>query len=226
MSKKLIGAFMALAAFAAFAVMPAVSSASPELTHPTGTTLATGSKITATLLGGSAILKDTSGNTLITCTTATLTGELTRNNGTEIQGQITSATYGGTGAKVSAEPANECTGTFGNTSVTPLASKATPWCLKSQASDKWNLTGGACPAGGGRIKFILNSTTVGECEYQSTAAGVSGGFTTHPEDAKLTVTESGFELIRGGFFCPPSGHLEQGFTLETDSATTEPLYIS
>jgi hypothetical protein len=226
MHKKLIGAFMALAAFGVFAVMPAMSSAAVA-TFPTGTALATGSLIKATNTNA-PLLQDTSGNTLVTCSSATLTGELTKNSEGEVQGKITSATYRGTGAQASGEPAPECTSIIGNVSVTPLVSSKAPWCLKttSKVEDTWNVTGGACP-GGGAIKFILNSTTIGECEYESTAGGVSGTYTTHPADAVLTVTSSGFKLIRGNtFFCPASGHLSQAFTLEKDSEVSEPLYIS
>jgi hypothetical protein len=224
MHKKIIGACLALAAFAAFAVLPAVASASPELTHPTGKTVPVGTKILGTLVGGTSTLTDTSGNPLVHCTTATMTGEVTQNSGTSIQGKITSAIFGGTGPQEAMEPHPECTGTFGNASVTALVSSAAPWCLKSTGGDGFSVSGGACP-GGGAIKFILKSTTVGECEYESTKA-VTGTFATHPTDAVLTVTESGFTKIRGGFFCPSSGKLDMSFTLETHSPTVEPIYIS
>jgi hypothetical protein len=226
MSKKLIGAFMALAAFAAFAVMPAVSSASPVITHPTGTKLATGVNIRAHLVNGDALLTGTSGETLVDCNSATITGKLTENSGTSFKGEITSAIYGGTGTQASGEPATECTSSIGNASVTALATTKSPWCLTSTTEDKWHLTGGTCAASGGNLKFILVSTTIGTCEYESTE-GPSGTFTTHSTgDAILTVTKSGFKLINSNFFCPTSGTLDQSFTLETDSVPTEPLYIS
>ena len=55
MSKKLTTACLALSALAAFA-LPAVASASPEITHPTGTRLATGTKITGTNVGNAKFL--------------------------------------------------------------------------------------------------------------------------------------------------------------------------
>jgi hypothetical protein len=227
MYKKLIGAFMALAAFAAFAIVPAVSSASPVATQPTGTKLATGTTIKATLVNGNALLKDTSGNTLITCSTATLTGTLTTNSGTSITGNITSAIYGGSGTQAAGEPAPECTSSIGNLSVTTGASTKAPWCLQTTSTtlDTWSVSGGGCP-GGGALTFTLVSTTIGTCEYASTKA-VAGTYTTHSTgDAILLVEESGFKQTNSNPFCPTSGVLSQSFTLERDSSTAEPLYIS
>jgi hypothetical protein len=233
MYKKIITACLALAALAAF-VVPTAASASPELTAPTGTTLAAGSKIIGTQIGISK-LTDTSGGTLLECTTGTMSGEVTKNNGTETEGKITSALFGGTGTQAAGEPKPECTANsffgFGNASVTAVVSEKAPWCLRAtsaMAKDEFTVSGGACP-GGGKIKFIMNTTGVGECEYESTGH-VTGTFTTHPEDAVLTVSSStpqttnGFAKIRGSFACPSSGVLDMSFTLET--AAGAPIYIS
>jgi hypothetical protein len=50
MSKKLITSCTALLALAVF-ILPAAASASPEITHPTGTRLGTGANITGTNVG-------------------------------------------------------------------------------------------------------------------------------------------------------------------------------
>jgi hypothetical protein len=217
----------ALAALAACAISPTVSSASPVATQPTGTKLATGTNIKATLVNGNALLKDTSGNTVWTCSSATLTGTLTENSGTSIRGNITSAVIGGTGPQAPGEPAPECTVSTGNFSYTTGASTKTPWCLQTTSAtlDTWSLSGGGCP-GGGALTFTLVSTTIGTCEYASTKA-VAGTYTTDSTgDAILTVTESGFKQTNSNVFCGTSFTLSEAFTLEKDSATAEPIYIS
>jgi hypothetical protein len=239
MHKKLIAACMALAAFAVFAIGPATASATnnPVVTHPTNTVLAKGAKITGTLLNGSSVLWNTAKTVKqLTCTTATMEGELTKNEGGNVEGSITSAIFGGTGPKAAGEPANECTG-VDNASVTPLGF---PWCIRStttMVTDEVQISGGGCP-GGGKIKFLLLTTTIGECEYESTGV-IKGTFTTDTaangnSDAIIHVNQpahdgtgtQGFKKIRGGIFCPSSGVLEMSFTLETKSANTEPLYFS
>jgi hypothetical protein len=232
MTKKITMACMALAALAAFA-LPATASATndPQITHPTGTLLAAGSKITATQVGTST-LTDTSGNPELACSTGTMTGSLTKNSGGNVEGEISSAVFGGTGAQVAGEPAKECTGLgffSTNTSVTTLA---LPWCLRStttMVTDEFQVTAGKCGTNG-KIKFILAGTGIGNCEYEATGA-IKGTYKTHPEDALLTVAPtsatSGFKKIAGSFICPTSGALSMSFTLETDTAASaDPLYIS
>jgi hypothetical protein len=245
MSKKLITACMALVALAAFALPAAASAANdPDLTHPTGTLLnpATGSCtgvgstvcVTATSVGNQ-LLTDTSGNVLTTCSTASMTGYLSKNNGTEVEATIHNTTFAGTGGAVNGE--NECTGSFGNVTVHTNIGNGTPWCLRStagMAEDEFQVRGGACSEASRSITFVLTSTTVGTCKYSRTEP-VKGTYTTHSTgDAILTVTGSGatggtdteFTKEEGGIFCPSNGTLDLKFTLETDNATGETLYIS
>lgn len=237
MAKKITMACMALVALAAFA-LPATASATndPQITHPTGTLLSTATlpKIVGTQVGGFTRLWDTENkNVELECTSATMTGELTKNSGGTVEGKITSAVFGGTGAKSATEPANECTATSiftVNTSVTPQVSAAAPWCLRStptMVTDEFQVSSGTCGTNG-KLKFILAPTGVEACTYESTGV-VKGTYTTHPEDAILHIkpsqTTSGFKKISGSFICPSSGQLEMSFTLETDG-TNQPLYIS
>src|SRR3954451_21380377 len=149
MSKKLIASCLALFALAAF-VLPAVASATPVLTHPTGTKLAAGTKITGTNIG-ETLLKDGSGNILARYTNVKMTGELTKNTGTEIEGTITTATFQGTGG-AGTGGMNECTGSLGRMTVTTNGNNVdgenlangTPWCLKSGANDTFQVRGNAC----------------------------------------------------------------------------------
>src|SRR6476646_839447 len=113
MSKKLITGCLAVFALAAF-IVPASSSAS-TITPPTGTTLATGVKITGTLTGGTAVMWNTAHTIkLLECTNAVITGTLNAND-PEPREAITSAMFSGTGALKDERP--ECTGELGNSSV-------------------------------------------------------------------------------------------------------------
>jgi hypothetical protein len=238
MSKKLIMACMALVALAAFA-LPATASAAnkPIITHPTGTPLPTPTKILATQIGNSTLSNTGNTSTLLTCSTATMTGELVKNTGGTIEGNISSAIFGGTGAKAVGEPHNECTGAFGffgNTSVTTLG---LPWCVRSDTlmvTDEFRISGGACGAAKTKIKFILNVTGASKpCEYEATKTEIKGTFTTHDTgDAILQITETnenaGFTLItkEPPSLCSTSGELHMKFTMETDTTFPDPLYIS
>jgi hypothetical protein len=228
MSKKLIAACMALTAFVAFAVAPSLASAKPVVTHPTGTVLATGKNIKATNVG-ETIMETPIGT--LRCTSATMTGTLTTNStAAGFEGDITSASFSGTGSTVSGEPLPECTGAFGNASITPTVSAAAPWCLEgTEANDNFKLRGGSCLAASKALEFQIVVTIFGapvNCKYER-AAAVTGTFVTHPSDAVLSVSKQNFPIAAGqSGFCPGNGELTMSFTTETDTAVAEPLYIS
>jgi len=245
MSKKIIMACMALVALAAFALPASASAANdPQLTHPTGTLLnpTTGSCtgvggticITGTQVGHSS-LYSTSGTKELTCSTGTMTGYLLKNSGGTVEGEIHSASFGGTGEQVAGEPHRECTGVGFFSANTTVTVKSVPWCLKStplMAEDEFQVSGGKCGAAAAKITFTLLPTGFGECTYQATQTSIKGTYTTDTTgDAILTVNKTnsnaGFTKTAGSFFCPSSGEIEMSFTLETDNAAkAEPLYIS
>jgi hypothetical protein len=225
MSKNILAVCTALAAFAAFSVMAPAASANPVLTHPTGTVLKTGVLIDGTLIGASKLTSGSTdpGTTLLECSKATITGELTKNvtTGTpSIESNITKAEFAGTGAN------GECTGNFGNATVITTGSNGVPWCLKSiKATDEFEVRGGKCSEAARNIAFIIDGTNTGSCKYEK--ASFVGTFITHPEDGRLNLTHAGPALkVEGGVLCPSSGSLDMEFTLETDTGTAEPLYLS
>jgi hypothetical protein len=227
MSKKLITACMALVALAA-SVMPAAASASPEVTHPTGTWLATGVNITATNIGETKIRDTANENTLIRCTSASMTGFLEENSGTSIKGRIQHTSFTGSG------PNGRCTDSFGAAAfVDTDIGNGTPWCLQAKSTfgaNEFQVTGNSCGSGARSITFVLTDSVVGTCKYNRTGV-VKGTYTTHSTgDAILTVapstTNSAWTKEEGSVLCPASGLLEMSFTLETDGSPTEPLYIS
>jgi hypothetical protein len=233
MHKKLTTACLALVALAAF-VLPAAAQAvtHPVLTHPTGTVLATGTKITATNTANS-LLVETNGTTKLTCTKVSMTGTLTNNVTGTVKGNISAAAFSGTGE------GGACTGIF-NAVVTP---ESLPWCLKSEegfGADEFQVAGGACGGAATKIKFKL--TVFGgaaHCEYESTSTtAVKGTYTTHSTgDAILSTPRSGHTATEDSGFvktfdntpfelCPKSSALQMSLTMETDETTAKPIYIS
>jgi hypothetical protein len=234
MHKKLITACLALFALAAFALPAAAQAVNhPVLTHPTGTILATKTKITATNVGETLLVNTATSATELACTKASMTGELIKNETGNIQGNITAASFTGTGS------GGACTGSFLNPTIEPTG---LPWCLKSNetmATDEFQVLGGKCTEAAKKITFVLR-VAGGECEYQSTTTtGVKGTFTTDSTGDALLSTpraghtaneDAGFTKIRDTVIfhpCPSSNGLQMTFTLETDVASpVEPLYIS
>ncbi|HET9154321.1 MAG TPA: hypothetical protein VFN85_09430 [Solirubrobacterales bacterium] len=221
MSKKLITACMALVAFAAF-VLPASAMAAnePQLTSE-GKLIPAGTSITGTAVN--SISTTTAGATQITCSHGHLTGTVTKNSENTVKGEIPigSTIFKGTGATSSDNNLPECTGSFGSFFITVL----TKLCIESgpaQAEDEVITTG--CT---GKVKFIIGSTTAGECEYESTGA-VQADVTTGGTEAALTTRDtsagSGMKLIRGGFLCPTSMALKMTIGLRTTNGN--PITVS
>jgi hypothetical protein len=232
MSKKLITACLAVFGAAAF-ILPAASSASPVITHPTGTVLNPAGKTCTTGLPGICITGTNVGNInmwntghtteLVTCTNAVVTGSLITNENKIIEGQVHSATFTGN------QPENKCDATFGTAAVETNIGNGVPWCVKNGlgGTDAFTVTGGAC--GSPRSITLVLTSTIGICKYSRTGP-VEGTFTTHSTgDAALRVVpthESSFTKEEGGILCPASFELEMSLTLETDTTTKDPLYIS
>lgn len=222
MRSKLITACISLVAFAACAAVPTIASASPELTEPTGTTLAPLSLIKATNIGETTF---ESSSTTVHCTGAELTGKVITNSGTHIAGEISSAHFTGSA------PGGECTSGSGNVNVTETTpTNGLPWCVTStKTAHQFELRGGACSAKARPIRFAMHITTfLGsvECPYEKTT-GILGTFTTHPSDAVLSIANQSFKRVGENGLCPAEGSLKMSFTLETDTtASADPIWIS
>ena len=242
--KNLIKACIAMAAFAAIFVVPSVASAtSPELTHPTGSTVPVGTNIIATNVAHSTtseITKFTNNlGATVECQTATLTGKVITNTGTHIVGEITTAEFKN-------KTSSTCSSELGNVTVTPSHTSipchtptgstqrcTLPLCITaSNLKDEFEVFGqveGDCDNGKkGPIFFTLDTVLAGPCSYERAAALV-GTYTTHPADAILTVTPGQtLNKVTGGGFCPSSGSLDMAFTMTTDveGIEKEPIYIS
>lgn len=234
MHKKLLATCIALAALVAFFVPPSLALAanSPELTETTaGTTPPVGTKILGTNIG-ELLVTDMSGSPLFRCTQAILTGELTKNDGGNIEGNITSVTFQGTGGTAPGAEDPECTASFGAITVTfNPASNGVPWCIRStesMATDEFQVRGAKCSEAAREIRFVLHSTTVGECTYGRAIPTVGTLTTDTPNatDALLHFSAQKFDKKAGGFFCPSGIYLDFNFTLEKDTTpTADPLWF-
>lgn len=231
--KNLIKASIAMAAFAALFVLPSVASAI-QLTHPTGTTAPVGLLITGTNVAHAGTAQHTlmeTGIGNVTCSSASLTGKLVRNepNGAHVVGEITKADFTG--------PEGEhCTSPLGKTTVTPSltsetehnGAKSLPWCVTAGAEDTitvFGQVGGSCTNGQSRALFFTLHIAGGlTCGYSK--ASVTGLYTTHSAAAIATISNQEFTRVTSNSaFCPPSGKLKMAFTLETDAVNPTDLYI-
>ncbi|HWC47332.1 MAG TPA: hypothetical protein VG448_00425 [Solirubrobacterales bacterium] len=226
MKGKLIAACMALAAFVAFAVVPATASAI-ELQAPTGTKLAAGTLIKATNVGETLMKNDTGTETLIRCNKAEMTGELLTNGPATATGNITSNKFTGTAAS------EDCTSSTGaGIKVTTGITGGLPYCMKTiELKDEMEIRGGKCSETARSIKFTLDATGIGNCGYET--AKLIGSFVTDTSGQDLTATitagsNSTFNRFESeglvSIFCPEHSTLEMTFTLEKDEATANPIY--
>lgn len=232
--KNVIRASIATMAFAAVFVVPSVASASPELTHPTGTTAPVGTLIEMKNVAHSSTPKafTTVSGAMGTfeCATTTLTGELTKNSGTQIQANITTAEFRGTPA----EPNSAHCWQFGGYAVTLTPNHtqnpthngigSLPWCFTVEgAQDEFSIRGGKCSEAARPLVFVYHSAVAGACTFQKSV--LSGTYTTHPSDAIFTVQKENFTKVTGNVFCPGAWEMVWAFTMTTDGNNT-PLYIS
>lgn len=207
MRSKLTAACLALAAFAAMALVPAGASANPLLTDAGGT-VKVGSTIEATNVGNITL---SSGLGNISCQSSTLTGNVTANTAGNINGDITKATFTGTGAN------GHCTSTIiFNPTFTVDTAESLPWCLTNEGNtDNWTVRGGACNAAAKNLTFTLTGAFT--CKY--TRATVTGTFNTTTSPATLTIgAGQTFTKEEGSSaLCPETGTLSGAWQLYTDT---------
>jgi hypothetical protein len=205
MFKKLILAGMAIAAFAALAVAPAVS-ASPVITQ-------NGVAIPPSLVIFTSTESPTfTGAFNLICSKGSITAAVRKNSGTKIEATALGTGIGFTGTGTG----GDCTSALGSAKVTVNGEI----CLVSEASDTFVING--CE--GKSVEFTLEVTGTGPCRYSTPA--VKGSFTTNITPATLKVTEQEAKKIEGGFFCPSSGKLDLDFDLYADGEAGTPLTIS
>jgi hypothetical protein len=215
MAKKIL---VFVAAIMALAVVPAAASAtnSPEAVESGGTKVLVGSKILATNTETTK-MTDINGNTVLSCENAWMTGEVTKNDGSNVEGTITAAEFKN-------KETTTCSGTLGSAvQVTPHpgsnpSTNGLPWCIRStstMATHEFQVRGNSCSGLARPIRFILHAPFGNECVYQRTAA-IPGTYTTGIGSTTLAISKVEFERLSGAFPCPDKAFLDMKFTLETD----------
>jgi len=212
MAKKILAICAALIALAA---VPAVASASPELQTSGGTKVAVGTAIKGTN-NGNTILTSSFGN--VTCTSSTLEGKVTENSGTSIKGEISTATYTGTG------PSSRCTTTLIGLNGQNLTAQVTvqnlPYELVSTSGvDRADIQDPTA------LKFTFDlfestGTSAGSCTFERTAAegGIVSSYETNKSPLELTVIENNvFKRVSGTTLCPSTGTLDAKYILRTST---------
>jgi len=210
MSRKFMATCLALAAFAAMAVVASMASASPHLTETPNVTVPVGAKIIGT---NDTHITFTGGSGNVTCEKSVLTGTLTENSGTSIKGNIESASF-------TNKDGGACSSTFPFIPGFTVDVENLPYCLTSEAGDTFTVRGGACGAAAKNLKFTLTSSL--NCTYET--ASISGTFNTNA-DLTTAFSEQTFTRTAGGFLCPNSGRLDGAYNVFTDNADEVPLTI-
>jgi len=90
--------------------------------------------------------------------------------------------------------------------------------------DTFEIRGGDCAELAKPLTIVLNYTGLVECKYQ--ALSIRGKFTTHPEDVRLAMARQFEKESTNSFLCPSTIGSETAMTMEKDSLTSEPVYIS
>jgi len=222
MRSKLFAACLALVAFAAFAVPSLASASNTPLVVENNVAVPTETKVEGVNVGNTLMV--TSLGT-IECSTAIMTGKLTKNTTGTVEGDIETAKFGGTGLQQSGAPEPECTTKSflgGDTTVTTeTGTNGLPWCLRSttaMATDEFQLRGGSCTAAARPIRFARDVTGVGACQYEKATQSVpiKGTFTTSETSSTISMSEQEFPAVAGNpFGCPSSGKLDTTFQLRT-----------
>jgi hypothetical protein len=90
--------------------------------------------------------------------------------------------------------------------------------------EAFELRGGGCGEAAKSVTLDFNYTCLSQCKYR--APPIRGTFTTHPEDAMLTMKPQFEKEVASPIFCPTAISSQTLMTMERDALTSEPVYIS
>jgi hypothetical protein len=220
----------------------ATSATAIQLTYPTATKIATGTKLLWTTVGISKFTYGTK-QSIEECAGLSLTGTLLHNGGEDVTAEVTEVGWLGTG------PTQRCTTITGLTAQMTMNYEeggkkvGVPYCLTTiEGTDKWEARGGSCGGSARSIKFRIHYWTLGEkeppavigsCAYETSK--ITGTFTTDTgagQDLILTTSEEGaFKRIELSSIllissCPEETKFDASLTLETNTSTVDPVYAS
>jgi hypothetical protein len=210
-----------LASIACIATLPSSAAAvnSPEITYPTGTKLATETKVRAVQVGESKL---TWGATTLTCSSSQWKGTLKKNTGSEVEADLESVSFNNGGTCSSG-------GSHGASINTAPTKNGVPWCLRSTpelADDEFQIRGGKCAESSRPIRLAVKTTTTvpQECVFERPTA-VVGTYQTHPGTAVLTSNGVAFTRVAGNVLCGTI-QIDTSFNLEAEGEPAGPAYVS
>jgi hypothetical protein len=211
---KFIAAFVV-----AFALLPSIAQAanSPEVTYPTGTRLAVGTKIKGQNVGEPHMTFNLG---TLYCSTFNVTGTLAKNTVGEVEADIETAEATGTSAGGACTNPKTGTMTWTFSSIT----NGVPWCLRStptMAEDEVQIRGGKCSEAARPIRIVEDGFG---CILERSSAMV-GTLKTDPETAVVSFSNQTFKRANICFF---GSDVEFGFALafERDEGFGGALYFS
>jgi len=230
MHKKILGICAALVALASFAIAPAMAAASPLLKEG-ATTVAVGSKLTATGLNSSEF---SSGFITVKCNDYWMTGEVTKNTTGEVKGTIEKASFNNWNeAKTATE---DCSSTLGATKVTIPAltneGGTQHWCIEatSETIGVGSVAPHSCGGTGGSFTFVLDVTNFfGShviCRYTK-STNIPIVYTVGSDVVSLQGEQEFKREETSSSSCSEVGKLKNmSFTLETDVSPFTPITIN
>lgn len=202
-----------------FALFPSMAQAanSPEVTYPTGTRLAVGTKIKGENIGEPHMTFNLG---TLYCSFFRLTGTLTKNSGGEFEANIETAEASGTGATGACTNPKTGTMTWTFSNIT----NGVPWCLRStpaMAEDEVQIRGGKCSEAARPIGIVEDGFG---CNLERSSVLV-GTLKTDPEGAIVSFSNQTFKRTN---LCFMGSDPEFGFAVgfERDEEFGGSLYFS
>jgi hypothetical protein len=231
MNRKIIGICTALVAFAAFALVPAMSSAAAlrDTVENKLVLIEPGKKIVAYNEEGSATVLTGNNGLVVECQEAKITGSVHANPGGAagtIFGTIEDVWFNGT------ESETRCKSTVGAAKVTipgmTNEGGKQHWCIKSLPEDEFQVEPHGCTETEGEFTFVITAGGL-TCRFKR-AANIKGTYTTGDvNNVPVTLKmNDGQEFTRdepSSFLCPTTGKLSNFlFQMYTDTSETGPAW--
>jgi hypothetical protein len=170
------------------------------------------------------VFQATDGSTLLSCEVGRLTGTVAKNDGSNFEWTVTSASFFNVGDE-------DCTGSIGTTKVTTNpTTNGLPWCIRStstMATHEFQIRGNQCSGLARPIRLVLDITAFGVTCVYSRSTPFVGTYVTGKSMSGQSMTIGGSEspLLEGSFVCPSKILLAIKLTLETDGSNRHAYFL-
>jgi hypothetical protein len=202
---KLLGACVAVVAWAAIAIAPGMASAAPVL-YSGETKVSLGTEVMAT--AGRVVFTNSSGDAMFQCTSSKMTGNVVGNDSSSgVSISVNSGVFKGTAV------AEKCQVGFESVGIT----FDSPMCLKSVVSGTgwWNLYGGSCPSSAA-VSFTYVGSVAGTCHYSRSRMDLTDS-SPSTEPLLMQTNPTAYSLTSGGNLCPSALGISTTYELKTTS---------